>query len=326
LFKAVLSDPEHAAAHLRAVLPAEVLARVDLSELRAVPGSFVDEGLAQRHADLLLEARVEGAPVLLYLLLEHQSTECREMSLRLLGYVLRIWERWRAEHGGAEGLPVVLPLVLYHGTTRWSAPRRLRDLLWAPAEAREVFGPFCPDFEYLLHDLSQVEDEAVAGTALGRLTLLLMKHARDGDLGRRLPGWAGDLREVHARSGLRGVRLVLEYVLKVAAGVERGDWIALVRGALPPEAEEDAMTLAEQLFAEGREEGLRAGRAQGREEGREEGRLQGQRRQLARLLKVRFGGLPAWAVEGVGGGAAEDWALWGERLFCAEGVAEIFAK
>ena len=158
----------------------------------------------------------------------------------------------------------------------------------------------------------------LAGTALGRLTLLLMKHARDGDLGRRLPGWAGDLREVHARSGLRGVRLVLEYVLKVAGGVERGDWLALVRGALPPEAEEDAMTLAEQLFAEGREEGLSQGLSQGL--------LQGQRRQLARLLKVRFGEVPAWAVERVEGGAAEDLVRWGERLFCAEGVAEIFAK
>ena len=52
LFKATYSDPARAAAHLASVLPAGLVARLDLDTLEVLPGSFIDPELAQSASDL----------------------------------------------------------------------------------------------------------------------------------------------------------------------------------------------------------------------------------------------------------------------------------
>ncbi|MEZ4464924.1 MAG: Rpn family recombination-promoting nuclease/putative transposase [bacterium] len=75
LFKRTFSDPAHAAGELRSILPPALVARLDFDALRVESGSFVDEELSQRHADLLYAVPWrDGGEVLVYLLFEHQST------------------------------------------------------------------------------------------------------------------------------------------------------------------------------------------------------------------------------------------------------------
>jgi predicted transposase/invertase (TIGR01784 family) len=91
--------PERAAAELHAVLPPHVVSAVDWSSLRREPGSVVDPELREPQSDLLFSARLRsGHPLLLYVLLEHQSSVDRWMALRMLRYVVRQVERWRQEH------------------------------------------------------------------------------------------------------------------------------------------------------------------------------------------------------------------------------------
>ncbi|WP_223760702.1 Rpn family recombination-promoting nuclease/putative transposase [Myxococcus sp. RHSTA-1-4] len=67
--------PERAAAELRAVLPAHLVSEMDWTSLRTESGSVVDPELRATESDLLLTARLRsGHPLLLYVLLEHQST------------------------------------------------------------------------------------------------------------------------------------------------------------------------------------------------------------------------------------------------------------
>ena len=47
LFRYVFSQPEHAAAELRSVLPATLSARLDWSSLELSPSSFIDEQLSE---------------------------------------------------------------------------------------------------------------------------------------------------------------------------------------------------------------------------------------------------------------------------------------
>jgi len=66
--------PERAAAELRAVLPAHVVSEVDWESLTRESGSVVDPELKETESDLLFTARLRsGEPLLLYVLLEHQS-------------------------------------------------------------------------------------------------------------------------------------------------------------------------------------------------------------------------------------------------------------
>ena len=189
LFKAVFSQPEQAAAHLSAVLPTEVTRHLDFDHLRHSPGSFVDEELSDRHTDLLFEVAgrwdAEG-DALVYVLFEHQSSPDPLMPFRLLGYLTRIWQHWLDRHPRARTLPLVIPVVLYHGGERWSVPSDFASLVDAPDEVRSDLASWLVDFRYLLEDLQQVDDDELRGRALGRMSLLLMKHASDGRLWERL--------------------------------------------------------------------------------------------------------------------------------------------
>jgi predicted transposase YdaD len=66
------------------------------------------------------------------------------------------------------------------------------------------------------------------------------------------------------------------------------------------------------------------GEEEGRKEGRKEGRLH-QMRMLQRQLTRRYGELPPWAVERLERATVEQLDRWGDRLFDAETVEELFA-
>ncbi len=133
------SQPERAAAELRAALPSHVVSAVDWSSLQRESGSVVDPELRHTETDLLFTARLRtGRSLLLYVLLEHQSTVDRWMALRMLRYVVRQLEHWRQQHPESALLPVIIPLVMYHGPEgAWTAPRRVEDLFELPDEEEQ---------------------------------------------------------------------------------------------------------------------------------------------------------------------------------------------
>ncbi len=157
LFKGILGDPEHARGVLRAIVPPAVAEAIDWPTLTRQAGGFVDQALREQHTDLLYSATWrDGSEVLMYLLFEHQSTVPSDglMAYRLLRYQVQIWERWRLEHPEAKALPMIIPLVLYHGTAPWPEQRSFDALLAVPAAVRPAVEPYLVRFAYLLDDLS----------------------------------------------------------------------------------------------------------------------------------------------------------------------------
>ena len=73
-------------------------------------GSFVAPALADHHSDLLFRVETEIGDAFLYLLFEHQSTNDPRMPLRMLVYMVRIWERHCKTDVGP--LPPILPLLI----------------------------------------------------------------------------------------------------------------------------------------------------------------------------------------------------------------------
>jgi len=74
-FKHLFSDPEKVRSFLQGCLPQEVLDRLDLTQLKADPNSYVDEHLQESYADLVFRCRYgpEEEEVQLVFLLEHKS-------------------------------------------------------------------------------------------------------------------------------------------------------------------------------------------------------------------------------------------------------------
>jgi hypothetical protein len=213
--------PERAAAELRAVLPPHVVSAVDWASLRREHGSVVDPELRETESDLLFTARLRtGHPLLLYVLLEHQSSVDPWMALRMLRYVVRQLERWRQEHPESESLPLIIPLVMYHGPEgAWTAPRRVEELFALPEEGRERWRALVPRFEYLLDDLTAEREEALRarpGPPLARLAWLVLRYGRSRELALKLPDWVALLAQVQAGpEGAEHLLVVIRYLLWV---------------------------------------------------------------------------------------------------------------
>jgi len=113
------------------------------------------------------------------------------MPFRMLRYVVRIWDRYVAEHPEATRLPAVIPLVVQGVAVDewfstpvlarpWTGPVDVRDLIDLDGEAVAAAGELVPRFRFLLDDLAQVDELALRArplTASARLTLLLLKIA-----------------------------------------------------------------------------------------------------------------------------------------------------
>jgi hypothetical protein len=319
LFKAVFSQPEHAAALLATLVPAPFAARVDWTSLAPLPANFVDARLAQRHSDLLFSVRtVGGTPVLVYLLMEHQSEPDEWMALRLLGYVDRIWQAWRRDHPRAERIPAVLPLVVHHGRGGWTAASSLSELYDLDVDAREALAPHLLELRFLLDDLGAIPTEQLERrpiTDLGRLALLLLQRIRiSPDVVADVWRWMDMLRRVRrGPGGVPAFRLLMSYIVHVLGTAPAGMAGALEAG-LGPEVREEYMAAAQELID------------QGREEGRAEGRAEGQAEMLLRLLEARFGPLPPGTVARVRGASPDQLVRCAERTLTAAGLSDVFSE
>ena len=343
LFKRVFGQPEHARGALRAVLPAVLGEALDWSTLTLQPGSFVDAALSHQHTDLLYSASWRGGDeALVYLLFEHQSKPPTEglMAERLLSYQVRIWDRWRVDHPRAKTLPLILPIVMYHGASPWPEPRSFDALLDVPVGLRPAVEPYLVRFEYVLHDLSTIsDDELRAGamrTALAKLVMMCFKHARTGAgflpiLGR----WMDVAYEViRAPHGLEALAQVMRYILEVNEHVEPEELQGLLERDLGPEAKDAIMTAGQRLIEQGRQQGIEQGRQQGIEQGRQQGIEQGRQQGiqqgmqgvLLRLLRQRFGDVVNAQVEQrIATASREQVEAWTGRVLSAATLAEVFA-
>ena len=128
--KRLLQRPEIAADILRFVLPEALAAALDLATIEDAGTEFVDDRLQQTEPDIVLKMKtVNGVQALLFVVLEHQSSVDPWMACRMSRNTMRLWESWRAKNTKAMRLPVVIPVVLYHGDAPWQAETNIGELI-----------------------------------------------------------------------------------------------------------------------------------------------------------------------------------------------------
>ena len=240
VFRRIFGVPANAASQLRAVLPPDVTARLDLRRLARVQGSFVDEDLTWRHTDLLFTAPLDGRDAYVYVLVEHQSSDDPLMALRLLRYVTRVWDAYERENPESRRLPAVIPLVVYHDRSRWTSPVQLLDLIDLGPADKQAMQAYLPRFGFLLDDLTRAgEDQLLARdlTPPAVVALLLLKNARGNPaITADLRRWAAQLRAVLDQPGGRETFIALLTYIKRVGETRAGDlrdWAA----SLGPDAE-----------------------------------------------------------------------------------------
>jgi predicted transposase/invertase (TIGR01784 family) len=256
-FKEILSRQEEAKDFVLHYLPEGVVELLDTETLELTKDSFVDQELRGHFSDLLYRVQLRsGQGAYLYLLFEHKSRPEGEIAFQLLRYMVRIWEQDLKQRARGPLLPI-LPCVVYHGETAWRIPLDFHALVATPEELME----FCPDFRYLVCDLSQYPDEAIKGVVTLRVALLVLKYIFRTDLEERLPEILGVLRELTVqRTGLEYLETVLRYLVRATDRVSEEGLQKALESVLPATGGVIMPTLAEKWFQEGMQQGLEQGR------------------------------------------------------------------
>ena len=193
------------------------------------------------------------------------------MALRMLRYVVRSVELWRQQHPESTRLPVIIPLVMYHGAEgAWTAPRRVEELFDVPEEGVEWerWRALVPRFEYLLDDLTAEREEALRarpGPPLVRLAWLALRYGRTEELAERIPEWRALFAQVRAApDGVENLRMAVRYLLYIGDDTARRVTGRVLHSVVDAQRAEELMrSWGEKLI----DRGMRRGQAKERAEG-----------------------------------------------------------
>ncbi len=319
LFKAVFSEPAHAAMELRAVLPPALVAATDWSTLTLEPGSYVDDELVERQSDLLFRVVIAEAEARYYVLFEHQSEPDPRMAFRLLRYEVRIWERLEKLEPG-RALPAIVPVVLAHSERGWRVPLAFEELLDLGA-ARTSLLPHVPRFRYLVDDLSNLTDDALARRVLSlyvRAVLALLRDGRRMKVSDVLRRHAALFAALEGATRLEALEILIRYALEVADESEHRDIIDVMSSIESTTRGHAMRSIADKIFEEGEARGLEKGLERGLEKGREKGL----RATLRKQLQLKFGALSLEHETRLETAPPELLDRWVERVLTADTIEQ----
>ena len=283
LFRKIESVKENCRDLIESTFPQELVDKLDLDTLENDNTSYLDKKLKEYYSDLVYNCKYKGSgKIKISILFEHKSYKPKNEYLQLLRYILAIWEHASENN---EDIPVVLPVIFYHGETEW----KKRTLLDYFKGADDNLCRIIPDFDYLLTDLNTFSDTDIMKVKfrneINKVMALLFKHMRDEKYLRDRMKEIFSLVREYFEGDKSGVLVsFLVYIISITE-IE-SEYISGCLEEVAPGGGEIAMTTAMKLIQKGREEGLQEGREEGRQEGILEQKYEDARKMLAKGYPV----------------------------------------
>lgn len=264
-FKETLGSIEVVKSFLLHYLPSEIIKIIDEDTLSPEKDSFIDKELKERFSDLLFSANIYGREGYIYFLFEHKSYTDRSVIFQLLKYMTEIWNMKLLKEK-TELLPVIIPLVIYHGASEWNIETTLADMISGYKEFPNGVKKYIPNYEYLIYDLSNYTDEQIKGDARIKIMITLYRDVQKAENVEELLDTIAKaihyLRELEDRqTGMEYFKTVIRYIFSAAKNLTRNDMNKIVKKIenTYPEGSELVMTLADILREEGKQEGKKEG-------------------------------------------------------------------
>lgn len=288
-FKETFGDVTVAGDFLINYLPESVLEYIDIDTLDPQKDSFIDEKLEETFSDLLFKADIAGNEGYIYFLFEHKSYPDKGIVFQVLRYMVEIWEAKLDREIGR--LPIVIPLVVYHGKTNWRIPSSLGSILNGYDKLPDELKVYIPNFDYLLYDLSRYSDDEIKGVAQTKIGLTLLRDIFSPDTEKLLESFfrsVAYLNELEDRqTGVEYFETMIRYILGSSTRLTKKDMEKMIQRieTVFPEGSDMSMTLADIL----REEGIEIGMEKGMEIGGERALAD----MATRILVGKFKRVPA---------------------------------
>ena len=296
----------------------ELVELIDFSQLSQINRSFIPDTLREQESDLVfsvpLVSESDSEELLIYILIEHQSTVDVTMGFRVLFYMVQIWDSQRREWE-SNSVPKsewrfrpILPIVFYTGSQRWRAPLTLAAMMDLP----DALSRFVPTFDTLFLGVKATSESDLTESAhpLGWLLTVLQKEdasksAISGALIEAL-SHLNALGEAYTPQRQRAILYLFLLILHRRPVEEQAELRRLVDQHIEQISDREevsvmAQTMAEHLIERGKAQGIEQGKAEGIEQGKAEGIEQGETRAkqeaLLKLLRFRFDSVPESAVD-----------------------------
>ncbi|HCQ8422373.1 TPA: Rpn family recombination-promoting nuclease/putative transposase [Klebsiella oxytoca] len=272
LFRTLAADPLVIRDFLHAHMPPDIMQRCDFDTLEHINGSFVSPALENFISDMVWKVKTRnGSTGYITFILEHQSSPDRMMAFRLLQYTVHACQQHLKE--GGKTLPLVIPLVVYHGPV--SPYPHIRELDWT-----ELFGE--PDLarRFLHQPFPLIDLTAMpADEMMDHGNASLLEYLLGAVHRRNLNEVSRDLVRLTLRNNCPPLyfQAIIRYTLSVIDEQDTNRVIdvfaeqLLIQAADRPEYKEELMTTADYLRLEGHQKGILEGRQEGRQEGLQEG-------------------------------------------------------
>ena len=291
------------------IVASELVHLIDFDRLSLLNRSFVAENLKAKEADILYTVPFrdgsESDELLIYILIEHQSTVDIAMAFRVLSYMMQIWQMQLEEMASDDvkksqwRLHPILPIVFYSGDRSWNTPLTLNAIMEIPDELSR----FVPKFDILFLSVKETDTANLMQVdhPFGWMLSVLQKEKSDKEMivnaivesVSRLNAFSPT--ELEQR--LRAIHYLILLILHRRPVNEHDDLLALVDQHAPDmEVEVMIKSMADMLIEEGKAAGIALGKA----EGLEQGEIRAKRETIFKLIQRRFGSIPESISDQVG--------------------------
>lgn len=304
IFQTSMSDIRVARDFFENHLPAEIKQYVNLETLAILPTTYIDPKLAELRSDILYSVEIANTLGYIHLACEHQSSVDTLMPLRDLEYRLGIW-RNHIKKTQTEKLPLILTFVFYNGESKYYGPRDLRAMMIGP----EYLIDLMHNQPLRIIDVNDISDGALREQTWFGILGYFMKHVRQRDLHLILNRAWDWMNEVYSKNASDYIKSLLNYAL------EKGDIDQIHHFIIDFEKKS--------LECNG---GIMSAAEKIREYGKNEGRTEGLYHVLVKMLKLKFGSIPASYLNILGTANYKTMAHWCEKVIVADTLEDVFLE
>ena len=331
LFRALVSRSDRAGALLQDHLPSEIAVLVDFEHLPdLMEGTFINGDGAKTQCDALFRVRLKsGQDARIYVLLEHKSSVDYDTPVQIARYMLNIWARELKATPAHHKLPMILPLVFYHGRGEWTVPLSLAEMIDTPDGVDDPLRGFA----YTLRDLHRLDPWHLAQDPEVLAALLALRLVFEKNI---LP----DLLDLVTGGTVDGSEFESHIITYISEkfNIDAPTLEASLQRTKPQRWEILMGTAAESWLEQGRAEGKTEGKTEGRTEGRAEGEVigiekgkvigiaEGKAETFLRLARLKFDAIPDARVAQVRAASLVEIDAWLDALILAEDLNDVFAK
>lgn len=251
-FKQAMTNKNAAKEFFQSSLSKELAEKINWDVFELQSGSHVDRRHKELIVDVLYRTEIEGHSTYLYLLVNHQSTVDKFMPFWTIQYTCNIIDKHLEIHST---IPLVIPLVVYHGIQPWNCSTNINDLVDADKILVDKY--FLKPFQLI--DLNKITDEELQKQPWWGALALTLKHIYARNMTPYLQFILDLLKLVQElENGKKYAEGIIFYIFN-RGEIDKEDFLEKIQAQLSPEIGEDVMTVAEQLKKEGIQQGIQQG-------------------------------------------------------------------